>query len=181
MAIGRRKSKRQRDFWVAKKDLPQSKGHAFYRKLNELLREAEFDKHVESICEEYYHDTIGRPGIPPGTYFRMLMAGWARHIGKADEVGAQQPRLKRWLLQKRCNRKGRSQPSLALSLSFSWPTGIHPTTPGRCSGGVRCHQTPASSGIHPAFLFAFCAFASEALGVKLFAQCPARGYFSGGT
>ena len=74
MAIGRRKSKRQRDFWVAEKDLPQSEGHAFYRKLNELLREAEFDKHVESICEEYYRDTIGRPGIPPGPYFRMSRA-----------------------------------------------------------------------------------------------------------
>lgn len=81
MAIGRRKSERQRDFWVAEEDLPKSEGHAFYRKLNELLRVAGFDKHVESLCEEYYHDTMGRPGIPPSTYFRMLMVGYFEGIG----------------------------------------------------------------------------------------------------
>ena len=81
MAIGRRKSERQRDFWVSEEDLPKSSGHAFYRKLDELLGEAEFDQHVESLCEEYYHDSIGRPGIPPGTYFRMLMVGYFEGIG----------------------------------------------------------------------------------------------------
>ncbi len=81
MAIGRRKSERQRDFWVAEEELPRSEGHAFYRKLNELFREAEFDKHVETICEEYYHNTMGRPDIPPGTYFRMLMVGYFEGIG----------------------------------------------------------------------------------------------------
>jgi len=48
MAIGRRKSERQRDFWVVEEDLPKSQGHAFYRKLNELFCTAGFDKHVES-------------------------------------------------------------------------------------------------------------------------------------
>ena len=81
MALGRRKLDRQRDFWVSEKDLPKSSGHAFYRKLDDLLREAGFDQHVESLCEEYYHDTIGRPGIPPGTYFRMLMVGYFEGIG----------------------------------------------------------------------------------------------------
>lgn len=81
MAIGRRKLERQRDFWVAEEDLPRSEGHAFYRKLNELFREAGFDKFVELLCEEYYHDTMGRPGIPPGTYFRMLMVGYFEGIG----------------------------------------------------------------------------------------------------
>ena len=76
MALGRRKKERQQDFWIATEDLPRSEGHIFYRKLNELLREADFDSVVESLCKEHYHDSMGRPGIPPGTYFRMLLVGY---------------------------------------------------------------------------------------------------------
>ncbi len=81
MALGRRKNDRQQDFWVATGNLPRSEGHVFYRKLNELLAEAGFDAFVESICEEHYHDRMGRPGIPPGTYFRMLLVGYFEGIG----------------------------------------------------------------------------------------------------
>jgi transposase len=81
MALGRCKKERQQDFWIATDDLPRSEGHVFYRKLNELLREADFDSFVESLCEEHYHDRMGRPGIPPGTYFRMLLVGYFEGIG----------------------------------------------------------------------------------------------------
>ena len=81
MALGRRKKERQQDFWIATEDLPRSEGHIFYRKLNELLGEADFDSFVESLCKEYYHDSMGRPGIPPGTYFRMLLVGYFEGIG----------------------------------------------------------------------------------------------------
>ncbi len=40
MALGRRKTERQETFWIGAGDLPQSEGHVFYRKLNELLSEA---------------------------------------------------------------------------------------------------------------------------------------------
>ena len=53
----------------------------FYRKLNTLLAEAGFDPFAESLCEPYYHDTMGRPGIAPGTYFRMLLVGYFEGIG----------------------------------------------------------------------------------------------------
>jgi len=81
MALGRRKNERQQDFWVATDELPRSEGHVFYQKLNKLLREAEFDKHVEALCQPHYHNTMGRPGIPPGTYFRMLLVGYFEGIG----------------------------------------------------------------------------------------------------
>jgi hypothetical protein len=29
------------------------------------LHEAGFDKFVETLCQPHYHDTHGRPGIPP--------------------------------------------------------------------------------------------------------------------
>jgi transposase len=61
---------------VATTSLPQSPGHPFYEKLNGLLSEAEFDEYVEELCRPYYADGVGRPGIPPGVYFRMLFIGY---------------------------------------------------------------------------------------------------------
>lgn len=75
MALGRRK-RDQQDLWVATCDLPKSPGHPFYSKLNRLLDEAGFDEFVESRCKSFYRDGPGRPGIPPGVYFRMLFIGF---------------------------------------------------------------------------------------------------------
>jgi transposase len=80
MALGKRKDEQQ-EMWVATTSLPKSPGHVFYQKLNGLLAEAEFDCTVESLCRPYYHDCIGRPGIPPGVYFRMLLVGYFEGIG----------------------------------------------------------------------------------------------------
>jgi transposase len=80
MALGRRNGERQAEFWVATQELPSSPGHVFYEKLNELLAEAEFDEWVESLCKPYYAKA-GRPGIPPGVYFRMLLVGYFEGIG----------------------------------------------------------------------------------------------------
>ena len=81
MALGRRDQEQQSSFWIAVDDLPRSEGHVFYGKLNRLLREADFDEFVERLCEPYYHDTLGRPGIPPGVYFRMLLVGYFEGLG----------------------------------------------------------------------------------------------------
>src|SRR5262245_58585366 len=74
MALGKRKET-QKSIWVTTSSLPKSPGHPFYRKLNELLREIDFDRKVEAICAPYYAE-IGRPSIPPGIYFRMLVIGY---------------------------------------------------------------------------------------------------------
>jgi hypothetical protein len=39
-------------------------GHPFYAKLNEVLGQAHFDKHVKDLCAPHDKDG-GRPGIPP--------------------------------------------------------------------------------------------------------------------
>jgi len=75
MALGRRRAKQQ-DLWVAATNLPQAPGHPFYQKLNQLLAEAGFDAYVEELCRPFYAEKVGRPGIPPGTYFRMLFIGY---------------------------------------------------------------------------------------------------------
>ncbi len=80
MALGKRKSEQQ-ELWIATTELPRSPGHPFYRKLNRLLAEADFDRFAESLCAPYYADGVGRPGIPPGVYFRMLLVGYFEGIG----------------------------------------------------------------------------------------------------
>src|SRR3954451_9796851 len=76
MALGRRRSSHQGELFVKSADLPQSPGHAFYDRLNRLLAEAGFDRHVEGLCREHYADGVGRKSIPPGVYFRMLLVGY---------------------------------------------------------------------------------------------------------
>lgn len=81
MALGRRKDGRQQEMWVSTTDLPRSVGHVFYVKLNKLLANARLDEFVEKQCRSHYHRKIGRPGIPPGVYFRMLLVGFFEGIG----------------------------------------------------------------------------------------------------
>jgi transposase len=80
MALGKRREEQQ-EMWVATTSLPKSEGHVFYRKLNQLLAEADFDREVEKCCRPYYHSHMGRPSIPPGVYFRMLLVGYFEGIG----------------------------------------------------------------------------------------------------
>ncbi len=80
MALGKRRDEQQ-EMWVATTSLPKSEGHAFYRKLNRLLAEADFDSRIEKLCEPFYHQQLGRPSIPPGVYFRMLLVGYFEGIG----------------------------------------------------------------------------------------------------
>ncbi len=82
MAMGRRRKERQGALFLATDDLAKSPGHPFYRKLNELLAEAEFDCWIEGRCEQYYatEEKRGQPSIPPGVYFRMLLVGYFEDI-----------------------------------------------------------------------------------------------------
>jgi hypothetical protein len=61
--------------WVATQDLPRSAAHPFHTRLNQILDEHDFDKYVEGLCQRFYSDE-GRPGLPPGRYFRLLLIGY---------------------------------------------------------------------------------------------------------
>jgi transposase len=82
MAMGRRKQEQQDALFVMASGLSKSPGHPFYRKLNELLAEAGFDRWIEGRCERYYatQEKRGQPSIPPGVYFRMLLVGYFEGI-----------------------------------------------------------------------------------------------------
>ena len=64
------------DLVIALKDLPPPPAHPFYERLNTLLDEAGFEPFVEDLCRPYYVEGFGRPGVPPGVYFRMLFFGY---------------------------------------------------------------------------------------------------------
>src|SRR5712692_7307874 len=73
MSMGKRERDRQPEMWVTTTDLPTAASHPFYGRLNQLLAEYKFEDFVESRCKGFYHETVGRPGLPPGIYFRLLL------------------------------------------------------------------------------------------------------------
>jgi transposase len=81
MAMGRRRKRvRQEGLWTPTAALPGSASHPFYQRLNQILDEKKFDEYVEEICKDFYADEVGRPGVAPGIYFRLLMVGYFEGI-----------------------------------------------------------------------------------------------------
>jgi transposase len=79
MALGRHKD-RQSELLVTWAEMPRSPGHAFYDRLQAELLSAGFDGFVEGQCAPYYAARQGRPSLPPGRYFRMLLVGYFEGI-----------------------------------------------------------------------------------------------------
>ncbi len=84
MSLGRGESEDQVEFWTPTEKLARGPGSPFYAKLNGILREERFAPYVEERCAEYYAEyyaeKMGRPGVPPGVYFRMLLVGYFERI-----------------------------------------------------------------------------------------------------
>ena len=74
MVLGRQSSTLEQR-WQEGKKYRSLSGHPFYQRLNFLLEECDFDDFVEDLCGPYYASRRGRPSVPPGRYFRMLMVG----------------------------------------------------------------------------------------------------------
>src|SRR5918998_147810 len=74
MALGRQRD-RQSEMLVAWSEMPRSPGHVLYDRLQAELVAAGFDGFVEGQCAPHYAAHRGRPSLPPGRYFRMLLVG----------------------------------------------------------------------------------------------------------
>jgi len=81
MTMGRRGPK-QSPLFITSDAMATSPGHPFYEKLNQVLKEADFDTWVEERCARYYAEGVGRHGIPPGIYFRMVLIGYFEGLGE---------------------------------------------------------------------------------------------------
>lgn len=97
--MGTRKHRqRQEQLWVTHDELATGPGHPFYTRLNELLDQEKFDEFAEAECAQFYADKNGRPSLPPGTYFRLLLIGYFEGIDSergiawraADSLGLRQ-------------------------------------------------------------------------------------------
>jgi transposase len=86
MALGRRKVEPQSEFWVPSAALPQSPGHPFYEQLNQILAAAGFDRFGEESCRKFYAEKLGRPSVPPGVYFRMLLVGYFEKLPSERQI-----------------------------------------------------------------------------------------------
>ena len=90
MSMGKRVRERQPEMWVATTDFPTAASHPFYTRLNQRLAEPHFDDFVEGQCQPFYAEIMGRPGLPPGMYFRLLLIGYFEGID--SERGIAWPR-----------------------------------------------------------------------------------------
>src|SRR5712691_5997459 len=99
MAMGTRKRRqRQEQLWVTHTELATAPGHPFYKRLSQLLDGEKFDEFCEQECAQFYADNNGRPSLTPGTYFRLLLAGYFEGIDSergiawrmADSLGLRQ-------------------------------------------------------------------------------------------
>src|SRR5450432_2993129 len=79
MAMGTRREQ-QEEIWIPNCELARSASHPFYERLNQLLARHDFDRFVEGKCQRYYAATMGRPGLAPGIYFRLLLVGYFEGI-----------------------------------------------------------------------------------------------------
>ncbi len=51
-----------------------------------MLESSGFDEFVESECAGFYAERMGRPSLPPGTYFRLLMVGFFEGLDSEREI-----------------------------------------------------------------------------------------------
>jgi transposase len=79
MAMGTRRE-HQEELWIPTCTLARPASHPFYERLNQLLGEHDFDRFVEEKCQRFYAETMGRPGLAPGIYFRLLLVGYFEGI-----------------------------------------------------------------------------------------------------
>jgi transposase len=90
----RRQHAKQALMWVATPDLPRSVAHPFYARLNQMLDQHDFDRYVEGLYQRFYADE-GRPGLPPGRYFRLLPIGYFEGLDAERAIGrARRTRLR---------------------------------------------------------------------------------------
>jgi len=120
------------DLVIALQDLPPPPARPFYQGLNTLLDDAGFDSFLEDLCRPYYADNFGRPGIPPGVYFRMLLFGYFEGLGSQRAIA--------W----------RCADSRSVQAFLGWPP--HKPTPDH-SSLTKIHQRLPASAHEQVFVF----------------------------
>src|SRR6266404_215079 len=79
----------QAEFWVATHQLPTSPKSAFYSRLDETLESFGFAEKVRAFCAPAYQNSnVGRPGIDPIVYLKMIMVGFFEDLPSERAIAA---------------------------------------------------------------------------------------------
>ncbi len=57
------------------------------RATESILDKHNVDGYVEGLCQRFYAEEIGRPGLPPGRYLRLLLIGYFEGLRAARATG----------------------------------------------------------------------------------------------
>jgi transposase len=84
-----KKKASQPEFWIAANQVVISAKSTFYSKLDETLESFEFSNKVRELCAPAYNKSgVGRPGIDPVVYLKMMMIGFFEDLPSERAIAA---------------------------------------------------------------------------------------------
>jgi transposase len=84
-----KKKAAQSEFWIAADQVVKSAKCGFYAKLDETLESFGFATKVRELCAPAYDKSgVGRPGIDPAVYLKMLMVGFFEDLPSERAIAA---------------------------------------------------------------------------------------------
>jgi transposase len=84
-----KKKAAQSEFWIAADQVVTSARSGFYAKLDETLESFGFAAKVREVCAPAYDQSgVGRPGIDPAVYLKMLMVGFFEDLPSERAIAA---------------------------------------------------------------------------------------------
>jgi hypothetical protein len=79
-----KKKAAQSEFWIPADQMVSSAKSGFYAKLEETLESFGFAAKVRALCAPAYDTSgVGRPGIDPVVYLKMVMVGFFGSVGQS--------------------------------------------------------------------------------------------------
>jgi transposase len=79
----------QPEFWIAADQVVGVAGSGFYAKLEETLESFGFAAKVRALCASAYDQSgVGRPGIDPVVYLKMIMVGFFEDLPSERAIAA---------------------------------------------------------------------------------------------
>src|SRR5258705_13056659 len=79
----------QPEFWIAADQLVISAQSGFYGKLEQTLESFGFGEKVRALCKRVYDQSgVGRPGIDPVVYLKMIMVGFFEDLPSERAIAA---------------------------------------------------------------------------------------------
>ena len=84
-----KKKAAQPEFWIAADQVVGAAGSGFYAKLEETLESFGFAAKVRALCVSAYNQSgVGRPGIDPVVYLKMIMVGFFEDLPSERAIAA---------------------------------------------------------------------------------------------